>query len=317
MNTEVSMDRLSTITSKELQVLNPKLHRELLNFCSGLDRKEYPEATIIANGKTNSLHGFVRVYEKLLKSKKEKSAQKQLKKAEKIILGMSTLKRGGNNPTSSERTRAQWTRYKATDLKITIITAEDLKRDEVKKEFATTKIKADIARGKEILFKGKDGAGAVDAFLDAVKAARDNGLEELEEEAMVMITVADIMVNLSHMKREPDTGFRLIFADILRYYNLDTEEKYLKKALSIATVIIVATTDADYSEFIGRLATACGLDANQMKSCAWLLMNDKNDEAATFATKHGLTEIAAEIKNPANIDMIRLVRDGERPGVLR
>ena len=82
---------LTNLKQIKLDNINPLIKKELLEFCSSLDKEDFPEAVLISSGKRKTLVGLVAIYEKLKKSKKEKNAQKRLKKAEKMILSISRL----------------------------------------------------------------------------------------------------------------------------------------------------------------------------------------------------------------------------------
>jgi len=59
---EIAFQNLSV---KKLKTLAPEIHEELLGFCSGLDEKEYPEATIILNGTGKNLTPLLAIYQRL------------------------------------------------------------------------------------------------------------------------------------------------------------------------------------------------------------------------------------------------------------
>ncbi|MFH1222032.1 MAG: hypothetical protein V1492_03020 [Candidatus Micrarchaeota archaeon] len=89
--------RLGSIKLSQLKKLKPGIHSELLDFCSSLDEKEFPEAIAITEGRARNLSVFVSICEKLSK-KKEKQAQKRLKEAEQLILSIHTLDYGRVTP---------------------------------------------------------------------------------------------------------------------------------------------------------------------------------------------------------------------------
>ena len=83
------LDTLKDISLADLKALDPKLYRELLEFCSSLDESEFPDAVLITEGKAVSLDAFAKIYEKL--RKRTRSDRERLKEAEKMVLAMSSL----------------------------------------------------------------------------------------------------------------------------------------------------------------------------------------------------------------------------------
>ena len=83
--------------------IDPKIKRELLEFCSELEQKEFPEAVLISSGKSRTIEGLFTIYEKLLQHKKDKKSQKRLKKAQSMILSISRLHIGEGITTHAQR----------------------------------------------------------------------------------------------------------------------------------------------------------------------------------------------------------------------
>ncbi|MGV8085258.1 MAG: hypothetical protein ACP5N9_03330 [Candidatus Bilamarchaeum sp.] len=82
---------LTNLKYIKINSITPLLKKELIEFCSSLEKEEFPEALVISSGRGKTLLGLAAIYEKLKKSKKEKLAQKRLRKAEKMILSISRL----------------------------------------------------------------------------------------------------------------------------------------------------------------------------------------------------------------------------------
>ena len=95
------------VTLADLEVSNPKLHKNILRFCSGLDPREFPDAIKITRGRYNTVSGLTKIYEKLLEKKKDKQAKKRLKEAEKMLFSISASTAGKPReligPTREER----------------------------------------------------------------------------------------------------------------------------------------------------------------------------------------------------------------------
>lgn len=94
MSAKVPDGRWKWLSLGELKELHPGLHEELLDLCTSLDKEEFPEAALISSGKTRTVAGLARIYDRLVDTRKSKAMQKRLKQAENIIMTMSTLRVG-------------------------------------------------------------------------------------------------------------------------------------------------------------------------------------------------------------------------------
>ncbi|MBI5223893.1 hypothetical protein HY990_05740 [Candidatus Micrarchaeota archaeon] len=74
----------------KFQTVDPELREEIREFCSSLEKEEFPEALLITSGKNKTMAGLGKIYAKL-KGKKERLAQKRLQKAEEMILSLNRL----------------------------------------------------------------------------------------------------------------------------------------------------------------------------------------------------------------------------------
>ncbi|MDO8553211.1 MAG: hypothetical protein Q7S22_00250, partial [Candidatus Micrarchaeota archaeon] len=92
------LPEINRIRLKDIKLLKPELHDQLMEFCSELDPEKFPEATLITEGKYKTLAVLGTIHAKLArKSKKEKNAKKQLQEAENLILDAHALVGGGSN----------------------------------------------------------------------------------------------------------------------------------------------------------------------------------------------------------------------------
>lgn len=83
------MIQIKNLKGIEFESLSPKIREEITEFCSNLDKEEFPEATLICSGKIKTLEKLGTIYQKL--KKKEKKSEKKLKEAERMILSISNL----------------------------------------------------------------------------------------------------------------------------------------------------------------------------------------------------------------------------------
>lgn len=102
-------DDLRKIKLAELRRKDPRLHKDVISFCSNLDRKEFPEATLITKGKRKTIYALSTIQKKLSR-KRSKEAKKRLEETEKLIMRSRTL---SGKHGEAERVERKFPREKA------------------------------------------------------------------------------------------------------------------------------------------------------------------------------------------------------------
>jgi carbonic anhydrase len=171
-------DTLRSISVRKLKLLAPEVHNELVDFCSELDKEEYPEATIILSGKKKDLIPLLAIYERL--GKDEKRARKHLKKAEKLILSMESLTFSNARPARHQEQRPASKLFpnSAGELGQDMARRLHTQRDEELRQRLNDKVKEGKTLGRREVLSVLSAGYA--AFLEKVKNANPFRMQQPE-----------------------------------------------------------------------------------------------------------------------------------------
>ncbi|MEK6982666.1 MAG: carbonic anhydrase [Candidatus Micrarchaeota archaeon] len=149
---------------KNIQITDPMLHQELIDFCLDLNKQNFPEATLILGDRKFNVANIEKIKEKLIQNKKDKTAKKRLKDAENIILSLQKL-RGVEHREDPRKTDKEVARPRSFTRSERLLIPDSVREsrknpfyiDDLKRIIAKQGL-LDIKASREILIAGAKGA---------------------------------------------------------------------------------------------------------------------------------------------------------------